>query len=202
MITRYIDELKIYSLIIRLKRFNETKQPRTAMPTKWADVPSVPIGVYNKGVRDFAQSILVKCRSNIECNVYSEKDLWNWLIVRYALGEGITCAERMPSGYDEIVSVSVTLSKERVRADKETFRKIHQKFIREGVIGKDKRVPDVYYECPDGSTSIMYRLMKSGSIGHRFYWSGLQNTTKNTNTPVGIVESTYRKFIPLLLPSG
>ena len=195
MNTRQIDEPRIKALVLYLYRMYKAKNPKAGVPL-WKDVRPIPIHLYADS-SPFGKAVLNKVSSNIECGLYSAKDLRNYLILKFATGDPLSI-EKLPTGHEEICAVSEALSDKRFTADKQAFRKIHEKYVREGVIG-DYKVPDVYYETPDGTESMMFRLTMSGAVSPRFYLSGLNSIdfSKKPHTE-GIVERTFRKFVPYL----
>lgn len=196
MTTRQIDEIHIYSMLLQCKRVYETRNPQTHIPL-WRGLKLVPIFVYGK-LNSHAQSVLNRVKSNIACGLYSARDLRNYMILMFATGCEVS-ANTLPTGHEEICAVANAMSDKRFTADKLAFKKIHERFIREGVIPANSKIPDVYFKAPDGTPSMMYRLTLAGSVSPRFYLSGLNAvTTVQPNRQLGVLESTYRKMVTAL----
>ncbi len=183
-------------MLTHCKRQYETKKPKVGIPT-WKDVKPVPMFVYAK-LNNHAQSVLNRVKSNVVCGLYTINDLRNYMILMFATGCPVT-ANSLPTGHEEICAVAMALDDKRFTADKLAFKKIHERFMREGVIPKDSIIPDVYFKAPDGTPSMMYRLTLAGSVSPRFYLSGLNAVTApQALSQLGVLEATYRKMVAFI----
>ena len=192
---RQIDELGIHAIIAEIRRYATSKKSKIGLRHP-NELRPTPIFVYRK-VSDYGQNIICRIRDNIVCGTYTTNDFWNYLIHQCATGMTIAI-ERLPTGHEEICRLATSLTNERFENDKQTFHKAHTRFVKDGIVGTDGNILPTYYDCFSGASSIMFRMLETNSISPRFYLSGylkyMQNAGGNGLT-VGVVESTYRKFI-------
>lgn len=195
---RQIDELILHAIVMEVKRFSYVRNPKVELRLP-KQLKASNLLQYKK-VSPFGQNILCRIRDKINCNVYTLIDFWNYLIILGANGSTISI-EKLPTGHEEICSISNLLSNERFDIDGASFRKAHSRFLKDGVVSKDDDIIKTYYACFSGSSSMMYRMTQSGAVSPRFYKSGYVRYLEKVESvvkSVGVIEAQWRKMVVYL----